>query len=66
MSPLGMPFFSEVQLMPVPRFLFFGHGRNGHGYEVAKRFATKFTYISPVWYQLKRKPQLSATTNPPT
>jgi hypothetical protein len=26
---------------------------NGRGYDIAKRFAAKFTYVSPVWYQIK-------------
>jgi len=29
---------------------------NNHGYDVAKTFANKFTMISPVWLQVKRKP----------
>jgi len=29
---------------------------NNHGYDVAKIFAKKFTMISPVWLQVKRKP----------
>lgn len=29
---------------------------NSHGYDVAKMFAHKFTYISPVWLQIKRRP----------
>lgn len=29
---------------------------NSHGYDVAKIFSDKFTYISPVWLQVKRKP----------
>ncbi|KAK7469955.1 hypothetical protein BaRGS_00036059 [Batillaria attramentaria] len=29
---------------------------NNHGYDVAKMFGRKFTHISPVWLQLKRKP----------
>ncbi|XP_025090470.1 chitinase domain-containing protein 1-like isoform X2 [Pomacea canaliculata] len=29
---------------------------NNHGYDVAKMFAHKFTLISPVWLQLKKKP----------
>ncbi|CAJ0930371.1 unnamed protein product [Ranitomeya imitator] len=28
---------------------------NGHGYDVAKAFASKFTLISPVWLQIRRK-----------
>ncbi|XP_017782711.1 PREDICTED: chitinase domain-containing protein 1 [Nicrophorus vespilloides] len=28
---------------------------NNHGYDVAKWFAKKFTHISPVWLQIKRK-----------
>lgn len=28
---------------------------NNHGYDIAKWFAAKFTHISPVWLQLKRK-----------
>ncbi|XP_043938828.1 chitinase domain-containing protein 1 isoform X3 [Protopterus annectens] len=28
---------------------------NGHGYDVAKTFGSKFTMISPVWLQVKRK-----------
>lgn len=28
---------------------------NGHGYEVAKLFGSKFTFVSPVWLQVKRK-----------
>ncbi|XP_073514797.1 chitinase domain-containing protein 1 isoform X2 [Phyllobates terribilis] len=28
---------------------------NGHGYDVAKVFASKFTLISPVWLQIRRK-----------
>ncbi len=35
---------------------------NGRGYDLAKRFASKFTHISPVWYQLvledSMKPEL--------
>ncbi|RDW87998.1 hypothetical protein BP6252_00030 [Coleophoma cylindrospora] len=35
---------------------------NGHGYDLAKWHASKFTHISPVWYQLtlqhNQKPQL--------
>ncbi|MED6180149.1 hypothetical protein PIB30_007660 [Stylosanthes scabra] len=26
---------------------------NSHGYEMAKRFNSKFTHLSPVWYELK-------------
>lgn len=29
---------------------------NGHGYDIAKIFSGKFTYISPVWLQIKWKP----------
>lgn len=29
---------------------------NNHGYDIAKTFA-KFTMISPVWLQIKRKPR---------
>ncbi|XP_076457147.1 chitinase domain-containing protein 1-like [Babylonia areolata] len=29
---------------------------NNHGYDVAKMFGAKFTHISPVWLQIKRKP----------
>ncbi|XP_053383111.1 chitinase domain-containing protein 1-like [Mercenaria mercenaria] len=29
---------------------------NGHGYDVAKIFNKKLTYVSPVWLQVKRKP----------
>lgn len=28
---------------------------NSHGYDVAKKFALKFTHISPVWFQVKLK-----------
>lgn len=28
---------------------------NSHGYDVAKTFGGKFTHISPVWLQLKRR-----------
>ena len=28
--------------------------RNSKGYEIAKRFNSKFTHLSPVWYDLKR------------
>ncbi|XP_059831381.1 chitinase domain-containing protein 1 isoform X1 [Hypanus sabinus] len=28
---------------------------NGHGYEIAKTFGGKFTFISPVWLQIQRK-----------
>lgn len=28
--------------------------RNSRGYEIAKRFNSKFTHLSPVWYDLKR------------
>ncbi|MEE6498594.1 hypothetical protein FKM82_003174 [Ascaphus truei] len=28
---------------------------NGHGYDIAKTFAPKFTLVSPVWLQIKRK-----------
>lgn len=27
---------------------------NSHGYDVAKTFGAKFTYISPVWLQVRR------------
>jgi hypothetical protein len=27
--------------------------RNSHGYDMAKVFNSKFTYVSPVWYQIK-------------
>lgn len=29
---------------------------NGHGYDCAKKYRSKFTFISPVWFQI-RKPQ---------
>nr|UCK81485.1 chitinase-like protein 2 [Arenicola marina] len=29
---------------------------NGHGYDIAKTFGHKFSYVSPVWLQLKKKP----------
>ncbi|KAL8590975.1 hypothetical protein ACOMHN_019522 [Nucella lapillus] len=29
---------------------------NNHGYDVAKAFGAKFSHISPVWLQIKRKP----------
>ncbi|XP_060072967.1 chitinase domain-containing protein 1-like [Ylistrum balloti] len=29
---------------------------NAHGYNIAKRFSQKFSYVSPVWLQVKRKP----------
>ncbi len=29
---------------------------NNHGYDVAKIFGSKFSYVSPVWLQVKRKP----------
>lgn len=29
---------------------------NNHGYDVAKMFGAKFSHISPVWLQIKRKP----------
>ncbi|RLO08117.1 hypothetical protein DYB28_009354, partial [Aphanomyces astaci] len=36
---------------------------NNHGYNTAKLFRSKFTYIAPVWYQIrhndKRKPALT-------
>ncbi|XP_046993629.1 chitinase domain-containing protein 1 [Schistocerca americana] len=28
---------------------------NGHGYDIAKIFGAKFSYISPVWLQIRRK-----------
>lgn len=28
--------------------------RNSKGYEMAKKFNSKFTHLSPVWYDLKR------------
>lgn len=28
---------------------------NSHGYDIAKVFGSKFTHISPVWLQLKRR-----------
>ncbi|XP_047324093.1 chitinase domain-containing protein 1 [Impatiens glandulifera] len=31
---------------------------NAEGYEVAKRFNSKFTHLSPVWYDLKRDTKL--------
>ncbi|KAK6626443.1 hypothetical protein RUM44_008916 [Polyplax serrata] len=31
---------------------------NGHGYDVAKLFSQKFSYISPVWLQIRRKETL--------
>lgn len=30
-------------------------GRNGRGYDVAKKWRAKFTHISPVWFQLRAK-----------
>lgn len=33
-----------------------GMSRNGKGYDIAVQFRNKFTYISPVWYQLVRQP----------
>lgn len=30
---------------------------NNRGYDLAKRFRTKFTYISPVWLQIRENPQ---------
>ncbi|XP_013787202.1 chitinase domain-containing protein 1-like [Limulus polyphemus] len=30
---------------------------NSHGYDIAKLFGAKFTYVSPVWLQLKPKPE---------
>ncbi|KAL5015362.1 hypothetical protein ScPMuIL_009632 [Solemya velum] len=29
---------------------------NNHGYDIAKLFGHKFTYVSPVWLQVKRRP----------
>lgn len=29
-------------------------GRNSKGYDMAKLFTSKFTHLSPVWYDLKR------------
>ncbi|XP_067665584.1 chitinase domain-containing protein 1-like [Haliotis asinina] len=29
---------------------------NNHGYDVGKIFGSKFSYVSPVWLQIKRKP----------
>ncbi len=34
---------------------------NSHGYDIAKKFALKFTHISPCWYQIK----LSSKHTPP-
>lgn len=31
------------------------HQWNSHGYDIAKIFGGKFTHISPVWLQLKRR-----------
>lgn len=31
------------------------HQWNSHGYDIAKTFGGKFTHISPVWLQLKRR-----------
>ena len=28
---------------------------NSHGYDIAKLFSKKFTYVSPVWLQVKRR-----------
>lgn len=28
---------------------------NSHGYDIAKLFSSKFTYVSPVWLQVKRR-----------
>lgn len=30
---------------------------NNHGYEIARKFASKFSHIAPVWYQIKLKSQ---------
>ncbi|GAB1603090.1 chitinase domain-containing protein 1-like [Argonauta hians] len=29
---------------------------NSHGYDLARQFGNKFTYVSPVWLQVKRRP----------
>ncbi|KAG5538245.1 hypothetical protein RHGRI_018988 [Rhododendron griersonianum] len=39
-----------LQMLYWPTLL---HGRNSRGYEIAKRFNSKFTHLSPVWYDLK-------------
>lgn len=33
--------------------------RNSKGYDLAKSFNSKFTHLSPVWYDLKRYAQCS-------
>lgn len=48
---LGMSLFADlsiVECFSLPQW-------NNHGYDIAKWFAAKFTHISPVWLQLKRK-----------
>jgi hypothetical protein len=29
---------------------------NSHGYDIAKLFSNKFSMVSPVWLQVKRRP----------
>ena len=29
---------------------------NSHGYDIAKMFGNKFSFVSPVWLQVKRRP----------
>ena len=36
-------------------FIYFLSQWNGKGYDMAKLFGNKFSYISPVWLQIKRK-----------
>ncbi|KAI8544984.1 hypothetical protein RHMOL_Rhmol07G0007800 [Rhododendron molle] len=46
----------RIHLTGILRMLYWPtllHGRNSRGYEIAKRFSSKFTHLSPVWYDLK-------------
>jgi len=36
---------------------------NSRGYEVAKLFAHKFSYVSPVWLQIQRRSDASYSVN---
>ena len=48
-------FLKNTVLLAAVSLIFFFQW-NSHGYDVAKWFGAKFTHISPVWLQIKRKP----------
>lgn len=52
-------FFSSINVfvvgtVKIKNHIFYLCFRNSLGYEMAEKFASKFTHVSPVWYDLKR------------